>query len=169
MLKIELKFKDKTLKHIQTDKSEITIGRGANNDIQIDNLSVSNNHAKLVKESGTYQVEDLNSTNGTLVNSVDTRKTVLCNNDVISVGHHDLRIENVPPVNEDMAEKIRRADTVTLEDPEDVRRSRALHIIRRSSSGTELKSPSDTSSSSEPEMFSESTSQQRREKHSTGN
>ena len=68
MLKIELAFKGKILKQIETDKSEITIGRGNNNDIQIDNLGVSNAHAKIIKYPDAYTVIDLNSTNGTRIN-----------------------------------------------------------------------------------------------------
>ena len=72
---------------------------------------------------------DLNSTNGTLINSVETKKTVLRNNDIISLGSHRLKIENVPAISDDMAEKIRKADTLTLKNLDDVRRSRARHNI----------------------------------------
>ena len=108
MLKIELKFKDKILKHIDTDKSEITIGRGANNDIQIDNLAVSNTHAKLIKQGGTYRVEDLNSTNGTHVNDISIQKADLSPNDIVTIGKHDLQIKSIDetkPVVEDLADK----------------------------------------------------------------
>ncbi|MHC4459359.1 MAG: FHA domain-containing protein, partial [Planctomycetota bacterium] len=47
MLTIELKFKDAVLKTIETDKEVITIGRNVKNDIQIDNLSVSKQHARI--------------------------------------------------------------------------------------------------------------------------
>lgn len=108
MLKIELKFKDKVLKHIETDKSEITIGRAANNDIQIDNLAVSNNHAKLVKESGAYRVEDLNSTNGTHLNDIAVQKANLNPDDIVTIGKHDLKIasmDETKPAVEDLADK----------------------------------------------------------------
>jgi pSer/pThr/pTyr-binding forkhead associated (FHA) protein len=108
MLKIELKFKDKVLKHIDTDKDEITIGRAANNDIQIDNLAVSNNHAKLVKQSGAYRVEDLNSTNGTYLNDISIQKANLNPNDIVTIGKHDLEIKSIDetrPVVEDLADK----------------------------------------------------------------
>ena len=72
---------------------------------------------------------DLNSTNGTLVNSVETKKAVLRNNDIISLGGHRLKIENVPAISDDMAEKIRKADTLTLKNLDDVRRSRARHNV----------------------------------------
>jgi pSer/pThr/pTyr-binding forkhead associated (FHA) protein len=108
MLKIELKFKDKILKQIDTDKSEITIGRGANNDIQIDNLAVSNTHAKLIKQGGTYRVEDLNSTNGTHLNDISIQKADLSPNDIVTIGKHDLKIKSIDetkPVVEDLADK----------------------------------------------------------------
>jgi pSer/pThr/pTyr-binding forkhead associated (FHA) protein len=108
MLKMELKFKDRILKHIDTDKSEITIGRGANNDIQIDNLAVSSNHAKLVKQSGSYRVEDLNSTNGTYLNDISIQKSNLSPDDIVTIGKHDLKIKSIDetePVVEDLADK----------------------------------------------------------------
>ena len=108
MLKIELKFKDKVLKHIETDKNEITIGRGANNDIQIDNLAVSNNHAKLLKQQGNYRVEDLKSTNGTYLNDISIQKANLSPNDIVTIGKHSLQIksiDDIKPVVEDLADK----------------------------------------------------------------
>ena len=108
MLKIELKFKDKILKHIETDKSEITIGRSANNDIQIDNLAVSNTHAKLVKQPGSYRVEDLKSTNGTHLNDISIQKANLNPNDIVTIGKHDLLIKSMDetkPAVEDLADK----------------------------------------------------------------
>ena len=65
MLTIELKFNNAVLKTIETDKDVITIGRNVKNDIQIDNLSVSKQHARIMKHKGGYMVEDMASTNGT--------------------------------------------------------------------------------------------------------
>jgi pSer/pThr/pTyr-binding forkhead associated (FHA) protein len=108
MLRIELKFKDRVLKHIETDKSEITIGRGANNDIQIDNLAVSNTHAKIIKQPGDYMVEDLKSTNGTLLNDKQIQKANLSPNDIVTIGKHTLQIKSMDetkPAVEDLADK----------------------------------------------------------------
>ncbi len=68
MLTIELKFNNAVLKTIETDKEIITIGRNVKNDIQIDNLSVSKQHARIVKRQGKYFIEDMKSTNGTYLN-----------------------------------------------------------------------------------------------------
>jgi pSer/pThr/pTyr-binding forkhead associated (FHA) protein len=92
MIKLELKFKDKVLKKIETDKPEITIGRSPNSDIQIDNLVVSKRHARLMKNNGQYVVEDLKSTNGTFLNDEKVSKSVLKHNDIVTIGKHTLAI-----------------------------------------------------------------------------
>ncbi len=92
MIKLELKFKNKVLKKIETEISEITIGRSPNTDIQIDNLAVSNQHARIIKQKDQYVVEDLNSTNGTLLNNEKISKAILKHNDIVGVGKHTLVI-----------------------------------------------------------------------------
>jgi pSer/pThr/pTyr-binding forkhead associated (FHA) protein len=92
MLKIELKFRDKVLKHFETDRSEISIGRGTKNDIQIDNLGVSNEHAKIIRHSGHYTIEDLKSTNGTFLNEKQITKANLSPNDIVTIGKHTLEV-----------------------------------------------------------------------------
>ena len=91
MLTIELKFNNAVLKTIETDKEVITIGRNVKNDIQIDNLSVSKQHARIVKDQGGYIVEDMGSTNGTYLNEKKIAKEKLSHNDVITIGKHTLQ------------------------------------------------------------------------------
>jgi len=114
MLKIELKFKDRVLKHFETDKSEITIGRGTNNDIQIDNLGVSKTHAKIIKNPDAYTVVDLNSTNGTILNDKKIKKANLAPQDILTIGKHTLFITSIDeakaPV-EDLADKTIKVST----------------------------------------------------------
>jgi len=93
MLTILLKFNDKLLKTIETDKEVITIGRNADNDIQIDNLSVSKKHAKITRDKGGYSIEDLNSTNGTYLNEKMISKGQMSHQDVVTVGKHTLEIQ----------------------------------------------------------------------------
>ena len=93
MLTIFLKFKNSEIKTIETDKAEITIGRNPGNDIPIDNLGVSKQHAKIIKHDGGYVVEDLNSTNGTFINDKRVARAVLNNNDEVHIGKHSLQIQ----------------------------------------------------------------------------
>jgi hypothetical protein len=67
-------------------KERTTLGRRAYNDIVIDNLAVSGEHAVLHMSDGEVEIEDLNSTNGTYVNALAIQKQALKDNDVIEVG-----------------------------------------------------------------------------------
>ncbi|QNK70162.1 FHA domain-containing protein [Variovorax sp. PAMC26660] len=67
-------------------KDRTTLGRRAYNDIVIDNLAVSGEHAVLHMSDGEVEIEDLNSTNGTYVNALAIQKQALQDNDVIEVG-----------------------------------------------------------------------------------
>ena len=114
MLKIELAFKGKILKQIETDKSEITIGRGNNNDIQIDNLGVSNAHAKIIKNPDAYTLIDLNSTNGTILNDKPIKKADLALQDILTIGKHTLSITSIDKAKatvEDLADKTIKIST----------------------------------------------------------
>ena len=90
MLKIVLMLKDTELKVLETDKEMITIGRNNNSDIQINNLGASKKHAAISRQNGSYFIEDLNSTNGTLLNNEPVTKAGLSGNDVITIGKHTL-------------------------------------------------------------------------------
>lgn len=95
MLTILLKFNEKILKTIESDKNEIMIGRNAENDIVIENLAVSKIHARILNQDGKYFIEDLDSTNGTYLNKIRITKKDLKNNDILSIGKHSLEIHTV--------------------------------------------------------------------------
>ncbi len=90
MLKIELKYENKTLASYQTESEQLNIGRNPKNDILIDNMAVSNFHATVKKVMNAYFIEDLNSTNGTFVNEKKIVKYELLDGDEIIIGKHSL-------------------------------------------------------------------------------
>ena len=79
------------IKEVQITKDKTTLGRRPYNDIVIDNLAVSGEHAVLQMVGSDVFIEDLNSTNGTYVNGKLIKKHALQHGDVITVGHHALR------------------------------------------------------------------------------
>jgi len=79
------------LKEIPLSKERTTIGRKPHNDIQIDNLAVSGEHAVIVTILNDSFLEDLGSTNGTLVNGNAIKKHFLQNNDVVELGKYKLK------------------------------------------------------------------------------
>lgn len=86
-----------------------TIGRHKNNDICIDNLSVSGHHAQILKIMDDCLIEDLKSSNGTYVNGNLIKKTSLNNGDEVKIGKHSLKyqasINTSPNVSKDDFEK----------------------------------------------------------------
>jgi pSer/pThr/pTyr-binding forkhead associated (FHA) protein len=91
MAKLILSMDGLVLKEIPLTKERTTIGRKPHNDIQIDNLAVSGEHAVIVTILNDSFLEDLGSTNGTVVNGSPIKKHFLQNNDIIELGKYKLK------------------------------------------------------------------------------
>jgi pSer/pThr/pTyr-binding forkhead associated (FHA) protein len=76
------------------DKERLLIGRKPENDIQVDNLAVSGQHAAIITILNDSFLEDLDSTNGTFVNGKLVKKHALKHGDVITIGKHELKYVN---------------------------------------------------------------------------
>jgi hypothetical protein len=89
------------IKQIQLAKERTTLGRRPYNDIVIDNLSVSGEHAVLTLANGNVIIEDLRSTNGTHVNGQSVERCVLKHGDLLDIGRYKIRFlnqaANLPP------------------------------------------------------------------------
>ena len=90
MARLYLKLDNVVLREYPLADIAITIGRLADNTIQVDNLSVSGHHARIEKENDGYVLYDENSTNGTYVNGQKVARAVLVPGDTIHVGRHIL-------------------------------------------------------------------------------
>ena len=88
--KVVLVLDNKPLGELPLSAPRITIGRRTNCDIAIDHPAISGTHAVIYLENNAYVVEDLESTNGTMVNAVAVKKHVLQHLDVIEIGRHKL-------------------------------------------------------------------------------
>jgi len=76
------------------DKERLLIGRKPENDIQVDNLAVSGQHAAIITILNDSFLEDLDSTNGTFVNGKLVKKHALKHGDVVTIGKHELKYVN---------------------------------------------------------------------------
>lgn len=90
MAKLILKYEAAVLKEIPLQKGTLTIGRTPGNDVVIDNLAVSGQHARLILEQDHFLIEDMNSLNGTFLNNQRIRKSALKDGDEILIGKHTL-------------------------------------------------------------------------------
>ena len=94
MAKLILIFEGTAVEEYEIDKEITTIGRKPDNDIQIDNLATSGTHAKILTILNDSFIEDLNSTNGTIINGKKISKHSLQNGETIVIGQHELKYVN---------------------------------------------------------------------------
>jgi len=79
------------IKDVQITKDKTTLGRRPYNDIVIDNLAVSGEHAVLQMVGNDVFIEDLNSTNGTYINGRAIKKQLLAHNDTVEIGKYKIK------------------------------------------------------------------------------
>jgi len=91
MAKLILSLDGSVIREIPLNKDRVTIGRKPQNDVPIENLAVSGEHACIVTILDDSFLEDLGSTNGTLVNGNPIKKHILQNNDVIEIGKYKIK------------------------------------------------------------------------------
>jgi hypothetical protein len=91
MAKIILTIDDTILQELTLSKERVTIGRRAHNDIVIDDLAISGEHAVIVTANDDSFLEDLNSTNGTQINGQPVKKHFLQDGDVIELAQYKLK------------------------------------------------------------------------------
>lgn len=120
----------KTLASYDLTKHEYVIGRSELADIVIADTYISKVHAMLKVYGNAVMLIDLNSTNGTSVNSRMVQKTVLRSNDIITLGHYKIKVENVPALSAEMEEEVQASDTMRMKNLGDLRRARARRTIK---------------------------------------
>ncbi len=79
------------IKEVQITKEKTSLGRRPYNDIVIDNLAVSGEHAILQLVGNDVFIEDLNSTNGTYINGKAVKKQLLAHNDTVEIGKYKIK------------------------------------------------------------------------------
>jgi pSer/pThr/pTyr-binding forkhead associated (FHA) protein len=90
---------DALMQVVTIDKEAMTIGRRPYNDVCLDDLTVSGEHAVLRSINGERFLLDLNSRNGCVVNGIPVEKQLLVDGDVIDIGAFRLKfvIERLNP------------------------------------------------------------------------
>jgi pSer/pThr/pTyr-binding forkhead associated (FHA) protein len=91
MSKLVVSLDGVVIKEVQITKDKTTLGRRPYNDIVIDNLAVSGEHAVLQMVGNDVFIEDLNSTNGTYINGKAVKKQLLNPNDTVEIGKYKIK------------------------------------------------------------------------------
>ncbi len=112
----------KTLQKIEFEGSRLLIGRSVHNDVKIDSRFISRHHTLLVRNGASTLLMDLNSANGTYVNSWRVSNQVLLHNDIITIGEHGLKFVDAAARDRGALKNTSFNDTVVMQSMEDMRR-----------------------------------------------
>jgi pSer/pThr/pTyr-binding forkhead associated (FHA) protein len=104
MPEILVKYEDKVIERVVTEKKRISIGRTADNDIVLDNKAVSRKHALIEFDDNSALVIDNESLNGVFVNNRKVTEEVLKDNDQVTIGKFDLIYHRDAPKEIELAE-----------------------------------------------------------------
>ncbi|MBU8934233.1 MAG: FHA domain-containing protein [candidate division Zixibacteria bacterium] len=102
MAEIVVKYENKVIERIVTEKRRLSIGRTNDNDIVLENRGVSRKHAMIEFNDGAAILLDNESLNGTFINSRKISEEVLRDADVITIGKYQLvyQAESTAPVDD---------------------------------------------------------------------
>ena len=114
--------KGETVKKLRFDGTRLLIGRTEHNDVCIESKFISRHHALLVRHGSSTLLMDLNSANGTFVNSQRISNQVLANDDVITLGDHGLKFVDPGAQRRQTLEGISLDETVVMMTLDDMRK-----------------------------------------------
>ena len=103
------------------EKSRLLIGRSEHNDIPIASKFISRHHVLLVRNGSATFLMDLNSTNGTLVNSKRVSNHILIHDDVITLGHHSIKFKDLHATKRGKLDGIEFAETTIMKTLDNMR------------------------------------------------
>jgi len=97
MAKLIVSIDGVVIREVELTKERTSIGRRPYNDVVIDNLAVSGEHAALIHSGRDYVAEDLNSTNGSYLNGKALKKERLNNGDMVEIGKYKIKFVGDEP------------------------------------------------------------------------
>jgi pSer/pThr/pTyr-binding forkhead associated (FHA) protein len=93
--KITVRFNGRKIDELLLTRNVMTIGRKLDNDIRLEDTTVSSHHARILQKDAGVFIEDCDSTNGTLVNGIPVQDRKLKDGDIVVIGKYTLSFEQI--------------------------------------------------------------------------
>jgi type II secretory pathway predicted ATPase ExeA len=110
--------------HVFEDK-KVTIGRSSLADLVIHSDYASKFHVLMLLHADALILVDLNSANGTFVNSVRVNSTILRSDDIISLANHRIKVVDAPDADDKRMRNATLTDTARMKTLSDLREERS--------------------------------------------
>ena len=120
--KLFLTYNGRTLREIEMTRSRLLVGRSDHNDVSVNSRYISRHHALFVRQGSATFLMDLNSTNGTYINSQRVSNHVLLHDDVISIGNHGIKFHDPNARDSIKLDSAGFDDTVIMKNLQDMRK-----------------------------------------------
>ena len=120
--RLYLSLNGKTIGELTLDQPRALVGRSDHNDLSIESRFISRHHAMFIRHGSATFLMDLNSTNGTYVNSRKVSNHVMMHDDVVSLGNHSIKFEYSAATIGSQGDEAGLADTIIMKNLTDMRR-----------------------------------------------
>jgi len=120
--RLYLSLNGQTINELVLDQPRALIGRSEHNDLYVDSRFISRHHAMFIRHGSATFLVDLNSTNGTFVNSRKVTHHVMMHNDIVKFGNHSIKFEYPAATALSDADGTDLADTIIMKNLDDMRR-----------------------------------------------
>jgi predicted component of type VI protein secretion system len=98
MLRFIVYHNEELIKTYEIDDCPVTIGRLPENNVSIANMGISRRHVRIERDTNrNFLLSDLNSLNGTFVNTTKVKKTILKSGDQIMIGKYTILFQDLAP------------------------------------------------------------------------
>lgn len=137
MARLILTHDGAVIREFKLDKERTTVGRKPNNDIHLEDPTVSGDHAVFLKLQHVY-VEDLGSTNGVILNGKRVTKRQLNHGDIVRIGRHEFKFVDDAAGQFDKTVMISAAPAAAKPEPAGVPKSGVVKVLNGPKSGEQI-------------------------------
>ena len=120
-----------TIAEIDFHGERLLVGRSEHNELRINSRFISRHHALFVRHENSTFLMDLNSTNGTFVNSRRISNLMLKNDDIVLVGNHRIKFVDPTATERTPLDDAGFSETIAMKNLEDIRQLLAHEHIRK--------------------------------------
>ena len=129
--KLYVAYDGETVAELTLDSERLLVGRSEHNELRISSRFISRHHALFVRHEKSTFLMDLNSTNGTFVNSRRISNLMLKNDDIVLVGNHRIKFVDPTATERTPLDDAGFSETIVMKNLEDVRQLLAREQIRK--------------------------------------
>ena len=138
--KLYVTYNGETIAELKMKGERLLVGRSEHNELRISSRFISRHHALFVRHGKSTFLMDLNSTNGTFVNSRRVSNLMLKNDDIILVGNHRIKFVDPTATERTPLDDAGFSETIVMKNLEDVRQLLAREQIRKDATDASAKS-----------------------------